>query len=96
LYVDAGIFNGLMEAIGGIEYQFLPLEAAGREATCVIAGPSCDSMDIVAKNVFIAAPSVGERVLVFPGGAYTTVYASRFNGIRIPRLIVDRSEDDGS
>ena len=96
LYVDAGIFNGPMEAIGGIEYQFLPLEAAGRQATCVIAGPSCDSMDIVAKNVFIAAPSVGERVLVFPGGAYTTVYASRFNGIQIPRLIMDRSEDDGS
>jgi ornithine decarboxylase len=95
LYADAGIFNGLMEAVGGIEYRFVPLEAAGREAACVIAGPSCDSMDIVAKNVLIAPPSVGERLLVFPGGAYTTVYASRFNGIRIPRLIVDRSDDDG-
>ena len=89
LYLDTGVFNGLMEATGGIEYTFVPLESSGRDSIVVVAGPSCDSVDIISKHARMPEPRIGERVLIFPGGSYTVAYASRFNGIPIPRVIVD-------
>ena len=46
VYLDTGIFHGLAEAMGGIAYLF---ETAGDAAPspCTIAGPSCDSVDVI-------------------------------------------------
>ena len=88
LYLDAGVFNGLMEAVGNIGYRFIPTAPGGATGSWTIAGPSCDSFDVVAKGVPIAEPQVGDRVLVYPAGAYTTAYASTFNGAVIPPVLL--------
>lgn len=84
LYLDAGVFNGLMEATGGIKYQFIA-SRSGAARKWVLAGPSCDSMDIISNEVRLPELEVGDRVYVMSAGAYTTAYASRFGGFRIPR-----------
>ena len=84
LYVDVGVFNGLMESIGGIEYPVASLKDGGREKW-VLAGPSCDSVDIIQNNVPLPEMEVGDRVYILSAGAYTTAYASRFDGTIIPR-----------
>jgi ornithine decarboxylase len=47
-------------------------------------GPTCDSMDVVAKEVEIEELSVGDWVAFEHMGAYTSAAASRFNGIELP------------
>ncbi len=89
LYLDVGVFNGLMESVGNIPYIFTPLEKNGSETVkWVVAGPSCDSFDVVAKDIALPDMAVGDKVLITPGGAYTTAYASTFNGVRIPSVVL--------
>ncbi|MBW1856156.1 MAG: hypothetical protein JRJ00_16045 [Deltaproteobacteria bacterium] len=51
----------------------------------VIAGPSCDSMDVISNEIRLPEPEVGDKVYIASAGAYTTAYASRFNGFPIPK-----------
>lgn len=84
LHLDAGVFNGLMESVGGIKYSYW-CERDGPQAKWVLAGPSCDSFDVIANEAELPELEVGDRVYVKAAGAYTTAYASRFNGQPIPR-----------
>ena len=83
LYLDVGVFNGLMESLGGIRYEF-HTSGSGTPKPWIVAGPSCDSMDVVARDVWIPEPAVGDYVFIPSAGAYTTSYVSRFNGCRVP------------
>jgi ornithine decarboxylase len=83
VYLDAGIFHGLAEAMGGISYRFLSL-AEGAEEPCTVAGPSCDSVDVVARDVMLPRVRVGDRIVIPACGAYTTAYSSEFNGFSGP------------
>lgn len=87
LYLDVGVFNGLMETVGGINYIF-KTNSRRKEKIWNIGGPSCDSMDILAKNVKLPEPDIGDLVYILSAGAYTTVYAASFNGYKTPHVIV--------
>ena len=89
LYLDVGVFNGLMESMGGIRYEFLT-SGSGTVVPWVVAGPSCDSVDIVARDVWLPEPEIGDYVFIPSAGAYTTSYSSRFNGCRIPEIYIVR------
>ena len=89
LYLDVGVFNGLMEAVGNIPYVFTPFSnPGGGDKKWTVAGPSCDSFDVVSKDISLPELAVGDRLLITPGGAYTTAYASTFNGVQIPRVLL--------
>ena len=83
LYLDVGVFNGLMESTGGIRYRF-HTRGSGPKREWVVAGPSCDSVDVVDRGVWLPEPEIGDYVFIPSAGAYTTAYGSRFNGCRIP------------
>jgi ornithine decarboxylase len=88
LYLDGGVFHGLAEVLGGIRYSFYtPTE--GRALTLyTLGGISCDSMDVIAEKVALPEGiSVGDKIFVLTAGAYTTVYASRFNGFPSPKVV---------
>ena len=91
LYVDTGVFNGLAEALGGIRYPLF-VEREGELKEWVIGGVSCDSMDVIAKSIFLPEPEIGDRIYFLSAGAYTAVYASRFNGFPEPKVIGLRSQ----
>lgn len=84
LYLDAGVFHGLMESIGGIRYPIGTVKN-GPASEWVLAGPSCDSFDVISADVELSEPEIGDQVYIMSAGAYTTSYASRFNGFPIPR-----------
>ncbi|MBM4129028.1 MAG: type III PLP-dependent enzyme [Nitrospira sp.] len=90
LYLDVGVFNGLMESVGGIKYTYIVESQKHTRAKkrWTIAGPSCDSFDVIDKNVSLPQPEVGNLVLVLSSGAYTVSYASEFNGFSIPKTIL--------
>jgi ornithine decarboxylase len=91
LSLDAGVFNGLMESVGGITYAFIPEDTGKRKRSSrsyVVAGPSCDSFDVIQREVRLPEPETGDLMLILSAGAYTTAYASEFNGFPIPRTIL--------
>ena len=83
LYLDAGVFNGLMESVGGIEYSMVT-EKKGPLKKWIVAGPSCDGFDVISRGTQLPEMEVGDKVYVLSAGAYTTAYASEFNGFPIP------------
>jgi len=84
VYTDVGKFNGLIETLDeSIKYQVLT-DKAGEKEEVVIAGPTCDSMDIMYENYKYALPlslDIGDKLYWMSTGAYTSSYcAVEFNG----------------
>lgn len=85
VYLDAGRYNGLAETQGErIQYSIrTPYDGASTEIA-VLAGPTCDSTDIIYDRASYALPlalAIGDPVDFLSAGAYTASYASvEFNG----------------
>lgn len=84
IYQDAGKFGGLIETMDeSIKYP-LYVEKKGEAESCIIAGPTCDSADILYENYKYELPlnlAMGDRIYWFSTGAYTTTYSAiEFNG----------------
>ncbi|MGQ9570719.1 MAG: type III PLP-dependent enzyme [Thermodesulfovibrionales bacterium] len=90
LYIDVGVFNGLMESVGGIKYSYIveSYKHARYKKRWTLAGPSCDSFDVIDKNVALPEPDINNLILILSIGAYTVSYASEFNGFSIPKTIL--------
>jgi ornithine decarboxylase len=93
LYVDVGVFNGLMESIEGFSYEIVSeLELSGFVdrgdfIPYTIAGPSCDSVDTMFKDYYLPKNlDLGDRLYIKNAGAYTLSYASNFNGLEPPKV----------
>lgn len=85
VYLDIGVFNGLMETIEGFSYEVSAL-TGGPTTSVVLAGPSCDSVDVIADSVELPDLAIGDRVYFLNAGAYTLAYASHFNGWPPPEV----------
>ena len=83
LYLDVGVFNCLMETIGGFRYE-LRTEVDGPPQRFTLAGPSCDSVDVLFADALLPDLKLGDRLYVLNAGAYTLSYASSFNGFPPP------------
>ena len=85
VYLDIGKFHGLAETIDeSIRYPIRTPHDRDETAPCVIAGPTCDSVDVLyQKNPYPLPVSlaIGDKVLIEAAGAYTSTYSSvGFNG----------------
>ncbi len=85
LYIDAGKFNGLVETWDECIRYPLYCEARGEPSEeFIIAGPTCDSQDVMyeyVRNPLPAYIKVGDRLYWLTTGAYTSSYCSvEFNG----------------
>jgi len=84
VYTDVGKFSGLVETLDeAIKYPIYT-EKKGELEEVVIAGPTCDSADIMYENYKYGLPlnlAIGDRLYWFSTGAYTTSYSAvEFNG----------------
>jgi ornithine decarboxylase len=85
IYLDIGRFNGLAETTDEmIRYPIRTDRDGDAVGPCVIAGPSCDSIDVLYEKEPYFLPvtlEIGAKVLIEGTGAYTTTYSSvGFNG----------------
>ena len=85
VYIDAGKFNGLIETIDEcIKYPVITTKDGDKEGEAIIAGPTCDSMDVMYETTKYKLPVTlkqDDRIYWLCTGAYTTTYASvAFNG----------------
>ncbi|MFZ4789346.1 MAG: type III PLP-dependent enzyme [Candidatus Competibacteraceae bacterium] len=84
VYTDVGIFNGLMETLGeSIKYPAYT-DKTGETGDVILAGPTCDSMDIMYEHFKYQLPlslQIGDRIYWLSTGAYTASYSAiEFNG----------------
>jgi ornithine decarboxylase len=85
VYLDVGKFNGLAETMGeAIKYRIEAPGRSGPPVPVILAGPTCDSADILYEQTEYCLPAdleVGDKVAILSAGAYTASYASvGFNG----------------
>ena len=85
IYLDAGRYNGLAETQGeSIRYPIRTPHDGGASEKAVLAGPTCDSTDILYDRAAYDLPldlAIGDCVDFLAAGAYTASYASvEFNG----------------
>ena len=85
VYLDVGKFNGLAETMDeSIKYRIATPGRGGRTGRVVLAGPTCDSADILYEKADYRLPlglEIGDKVEILAAGAYTASYASvGFNG----------------
>ena len=86
VYLDIGKFGGLAETMDeSIRYAIRTRHDGAEMAPCVLAGPTCDSADVMYEKVPYPLPvtlEIGDKVLIEGTGAYTSTYSSvAFNGI---------------
>jgi ornithine decarboxylase len=86
VYLDIGKFGGLAETMDeAIQYPITaPAHRTGAPVSVAIAGPTCDSADILYEKADYKLPNdleIGDKLEIRAAGAYTTTYASvAFNG----------------
>ncbi len=85
VYLDIGKFHGLAETIDeSIRYPIKTTKDKDETGPCVVAGPTCDSVDVLYQKTPYPLPvslAIGDKVLIEAAGAYTTTYSSvGFNG----------------
>lgn len=85
LYLDAGKFNGLIETLEeSIRYKIVVPNRTGKLDNFIIAGPTCDSADVLYEKNPYPLPcdiQIGDKMYIYGTGAYSSSYASvSFNG----------------
>lgn len=85
VYLDIGKFNGLIETMDeSIKYRLRTAKDNSPKGRIILAGPTCDSADILYEKTPIELPlnlAVGDRIEILSTGAYTSSYSSiNFNG----------------
>lgn len=84
IYTDVGKFSGLIETWSEAIKFPIYTDRAGPYEESVIAGPTCDSADILYEDYKYGLPldlEIGDRLYWLSTGAYTTSYSAvEFNG----------------
>lgn len=85
VYLDIGRFSGLAETEGeAIRYRFVTEREHEPKGACILAGPSCDSADVLYEKRPVELPlglKAGDKIVIRSCGAYTSTYSSvNFNG----------------
>ena len=87
-YLDDGLYS----TFSGIVYDHCQYPVVtlheGPAKLSVLAGPTCDSFDVMYDGLMVPEHEVGDRVVFLATGAYCAVSGSGFNGLRRPDYLV--------
>jgi ornithine decarboxylase len=88
-YIDDGLYGAFSgKLFDHCDYELIP-QRSGPVRECVVAGPTCDSIDIVCRDQMLPDLQIGDLLIVPSMGAYTKASATSFNGFQPPVTIVD-------
>jgi ornithine decarboxylase len=92
MHWDAGLFGGVIETTEGLKYK-IRTDRSGPDVAWNVAGPTCDSVDVVMRDEPLPSDlQEGDFIYIRNAGAYTTAYASEFNGFPLPQVRVFESK----
>ncbi len=91
LFLDMGVFQGLMEPLEISSWRYPVFTNYGDKAEVfskqfVLTGPTCDAYDTIGLDYNLPSNiSIGDRIYIGAAGAYTLVYKTKFNGFEPPK-----------
>lgn len=87
-YVDDGLYGSFSgKVFDHCDYPLLTDQEGPREQ-CIVAGPTCDSFDIIYQNSTLPRLEIGDMLVIPSMGAYTNCSATSFNGCLPAQMIV--------
>jgi ornithine decarboxylase len=95
-YLDEGVYGAFSGQI--YDHARYPLEVfsdRGERYPSVLAGPTCDSIDVIADAVQLPELQLGDLVVGHMMGAYTAASASNFNSLPKTPIAVINGPVDG-
>jgi ornithine decarboxylase len=95
-YLDDGLYGAYSgQLFDHARYPVEPLRDAPERLPSVLAGPTCDSIDVIAENLMLPLLKVGDLVVGRAMGAYTWASATEFNFFPKPTVVtVNRRPGD--
>lgn len=96
-YLDDGVYGAYSGLI--YDHTHYPLTVFSDETSVrpsVLAGPTCDSIDVITELAMLPLMEIGDIVVGKQMGAYTLATASEFNSIPLPKLVVVHREERGA
>jgi ornithine decarboxylase len=87
-YLDDGVYGAYSGQIyDHVRYPLTVFSDETARERSVLAGPTCDSIDVIAEDVALPPLAIGDLVVGRQMGAYTLATAGEFNSIPKPRLV---------
>lgn len=91
-YLDDGVYGGFSgQMFDHAIYPLAPLKAfdpTGDFYSSVLAGPTCDSIDVIAEDIELPEMFIGDILVGKKMGAYTIASATEFNYYPKPKVVV--------
>ena len=92
MHWDAGLFGGVIETTEGLKYK-IRTDRSGPDIPWHVAGPTCDSVDVILRDEPLPSDlQESDFIYIRNAGAYTTAYASEFNGFPLPEARIFESK----
>ena len=93
LITDAGMQTLLRPAMYNSFHKIIPFNQNGKETIYTIAGPICESSDILAKDIKLPFQKKDNFLIICDVGAYGSVMASNYNSKCLPaEILVNQNE----
>ncbi|HXI68452.1 MAG TPA: type III PLP-dependent enzyme, partial [Steroidobacteraceae bacterium] len=87
-YLDDGLYGAYSgQLFDHARYPVEPLRDGAERLPSVLAGPTCDSIDVIAENLMLPQLKVGDLVVGRAMGAYTWACATEFNFFPKPTVV---------
>ena len=96
-YLDDGLYGSYSgQLYDHARYPVEPLRDGGERLPSVLAGPTCDSIDVIAENLMLPQLKAGDLIVGRAMGAYTRASATEFNFFPRPTVVaVNTRPGDG-
>ncbi len=87
--LDGGLADNPRHALYGVNYSALPVihPSAPNEETVCLAGPYCESGDVLSTGLHLPKVEAGELIAVPVSGAYQLSMSSNYNGALRPAVL---------
>jgi ornithine decarboxylase len=87
-YLDDGLYGSYSgQLFDHARYPVEPLRDSPERFSAVLAGPTCDSIDVIAENMMLPLLKVGDLLVGRSMGAYTWASATEFNFFPKPTVV---------
>jgi len=88
-YLDEGIYGSFSgKMFDHADYPMFLTPRPGERYNSVLAGPTCDSIDVLYENIHLPMLEIGDTLVFESMGAYTVASACNFNGFPKAKLVV--------
>jgi ornithine decarboxylase len=92
-YLDDGVYNSFSGQI--FDHAIYPIISVKKGDTLpsVLAGPTCDSIDVISENIELPDLNIGDLIVAPMMGAYTSATATEFNSLPRTHIIAVNVEE---